>query len=230
MEPIYNDFIKTYDLLKNQLSWNYIDVLNISVQSLEDFFRTINLDVLRKPKIDYVEDYLNPPSIVCYFYYFLYLYNRIPNQQEYINFYYITNSNWIKKHVGTQYDEAFKGRLSRFYPSMLRDIHFYHLLKESMLFNKVLYVLQYDLDSKIDIFVKTRVKWYGLQLRTKTVRSEKYYNKKYHRNMIPTKATLIDIPINLDLAKSILTKGNDLKVYSNNHLNKVLEIIYIHEK
>lgn len=40
---------------------------------------------------------------------------------------------------------------------MLRDIHLYHLIKESQLFEKVHYVLSYNLDSKIDIFVRLRI-------------------------------------------------------------------------
>lgn len=225
MDILYNNFDNTYKLLKNKLSWDYIDILNISVESLEEFFKNMNLNVVGRDRSPYVEDKLNPPSMVCYFYYYLYLYKRIPNQEEYINFYYLLNSEWVKNHVGKQYNSAFQGRLSRFYPSMLRDIHFYHLLKESKLFKRVLFVLEYDLDAKVDIFIESSSQWYGIQLRTNTRNSHKYYKKKNNRNMISVKATLIDIPINLNSAKYLSTKGNDIKLYSNIHIRKILNKI-----
>lgn len=213
--------------MKDKLSWDYIDTLKMNVKFLENFFENINLDVVGKPRNSYVEDKLNPPSMVCYFYYFIYLHKRIPSQQEYINFYYSVNSKWINTNIGKEYNGAFKGRLCRFYPSMLRDIHFYHLLKESNLFDKVLFVLKYDLDAKVDIFIKNKIQWYGIQLRTNTRNSHKYYQKKYTRNMIKVKAELIDIPINLNSAKSLSTKGNDIKLYSKLHINTILREISI---
>jgi hypothetical protein len=231
MEIVFNDFDKTYDLLRDKLSWDYIDPLKFKIKTLEQFFGGIYLDVTGKPKCDFVEDKLNPPSFVCYFYYFIFLFKRVPTQQEYIGFYYSVNSFWIGKNVGSKYDEAFKGRLDRFYPSMLRDIHFYHLLKESQLFQMVLYVLEYDLDSKIDVFVKKEEQWYGIQLRTNTYRSQKYFNKKPNRNMVRLNAKLIDVPINLGSANSIPTRGDDFKIYSKVHIDRIInEITYFNRK
>lgn len=225
MAIIYNNFEETYELLKDKLSWEYIDILHISVRSLEEFFKNMNLSVVGQERNPYVEDQLNPPSLVCYFYYFLYLYKRIPSQEEYMEFYYLMNSEWVNTYVGKEYHAAFQGRLSRFYPSMLRDIHFYHLLKESKRFDKVLFVLKYDLDAKVDIFIKRNGEWYGIQLRTNTRNSDKYYKKKDNRNRIHVKAKLIDIPINLNRAKSLLTKGNDIKLYSDKHIKQILNKI-----
>jgi hypothetical protein len=226
---ICNDFEATYKLLKDKLSWEYIDVLNFSTQYLEKNLEQLDLDVMGKLRSDYIEDMINPPSMVCYFYYYLYIHKRIPNQKEYFDFYYLTNSKWIEENIGLEYDIAFKGRLSRFFPSMIRDFHFYHLLKESERFKKVLYVLKYDLDSKVDIFLKSDLQWYGIQLRTNTSRSARYFQKKPRRNMVNMKTKLIDIPLNLKTARSIITKGNDLKLYGKDHIHKILNEIIRYE-
>lgn len=227
---IVNDHQGVYESLKDLSSWEYIDPMGLSVADIENTYQNMTLDVMRKKKDSYIENKLHiAPSMVGYFYYFLKHYGRIPTQIEYIKFYYIANKKWVFEKVDDgNYHEAFFGRLSRFYPSMLRDIHFYHLLKESGQFEKVLFTLKYDLEAKIDIFVRKNGKWYGIQLRTKTYRSDQFYHKKKHRNAIETKATLIDLPINLQEAEELSTKKDSIKLYGSQHIQQILA--YIDEK
>jgi len=112
----------------------------------------------------------------------------------------------------------------------LRDIHFYHVLKESEKFDNVLYNLRYDLFGKVDIFVQQHGVAYGLQLRTKTANSNKYYIKKPNRHAIPAKSVLLDLPIDLSQAKSIKTKKNWLKVYDVRKVHEVLSLIQQHQE
>lgn len=217
-----------YQTLREKKSWDYIDPMGLTSAYIEKFYQSMKLDVMGKVKDDYIENKLHiAPSMVGYFYYFLHVYRRIPTQAEYIKFYCVANKSWVLKNVSEKGKmEAFIGRLSRFYPSMLRDIHFYHVLKESEEFEKVLFTLKYDLESKVDIFVKKKSRWFGIQLRTMTRRSNEFYEKKKNRNAVPTSATLIDMPIDLSKAKSIHTKKDAIKLYSNYHVEQLLQNIH----
>lgn len=224
---IVDDHRKVYQELRNKTSWEYIDPMGLRAETIEAFYQSSLLDVVGKEKDDYIENKLRiEPSMVGYFYYFLDCYQRIPTQMEFIKFYYLANKNWIAKNIGKgNYHKAFFGRLSRFYPSMLRDIHFYHVLKESKEFDKVLFSLKHDLEAKIDIFVKKNHQWYGIQLRTRTRRSNEFYEKKKNRNPIHTEAILIDLPIDLSTAKSLNTRKDSIKLYDTYHVNQVLQEI-----
>lgn len=227
-----DDHKGVYRELRDKTSWEYIDTIGLTVKDIESFYQASLLDVVGKKKDEHIERKLwIEPSMVGYFYYFLDCYQRIPTQMEYIKFYYLANKKWITKNIGTgDYHQAFFGRLSRFYPSMLRDIHFYHVLKESGQFDKVLFSLKHDLEAKIDIFVKREGQWYGIQLRTKTKRSNEFYEKKKNRNPIHTEAILIDLPIDLNTAKSLNTRKDSIKLYDTYHVNQVMDEIQRNSK
>jgi hypothetical protein len=224
-EIICNDDGKIYTLLKDLKSWDFIDNLDLTAKQIEIFYSKMHLDVEHKERNDYVEKTLKLPGFVSCFYYFIFLYEAVPTQEQYIRFYYYLNKEWIDKNIIDQYDEALKGRLSRFYPSMLRDFHFYHVLRESQHFEKVLFILKYDLEGKVDVFVRKDSEWYGLQLRTKTFNSDKYYKQKPNRNAIAVKATLIDLPISLKKAKSLNTLKDSIKLYDSSHIHIALDAI-----
>lgn len=223
-----NNYAAVYSLLKDLKSWEFIDLLTLSSQDIVAIYSSFYIDVEKKPRDVYVEKKLNPPSLVTYFYFYIYINGRIPDQHEYTEFYFLMNEKWLKSYVPQGKINAFKGRLSRFYTSMLRDFHFYHLLKESQSFQDVLYVLKYDIEGKIDLFVRAHSVWYGLQLRTNTRNSEEFYKKKVYRNPIPTKAHLIDMPIDLKTCERIKTQNHDLMIYSKQHIEYIIEIIGRH--
>lgn len=225
---ILNNHKLVYDCLKDLSSRDFIDTMNLKVEDIEDCYNKMLLDVMRKERNDYIEKKLKiEPSFVGFFYYYIKVYKKIPSQLQFIKFYYLTNLKWIKKNISSKnLDQAFFGRLSRFYPSMLRDVHFYHVLRETGDYEDVVYNLKSDLEAKIDIFVKKNGKWYGLQLRTLTRRSNEFYQKKKFRNPIESKAILIDLPIDLNTAHSISTRKDSVKLYNTYHSDMVLEKIY----
>lgn len=225
-QAIKNDYQRIYNDLKDKKSWDYIDSLNLTTQKIETKYKNMILDVTKKEKDKFIEEGLKiSPSMVGCFYYFIDLYKKIPTQREFIKFYYSINSNWIREKVGKTKHYAFLGRLSRFYPSMLRDFHFYHFLKESGKFEKVLFTLKYDFEGKVDVFVKKNKEWFGVQLRTNTKRSTYFYHKKPKRNAIELKIKKIDLPIELSTAKSINTKKDSLKLYGHKELKTLLNEI-----
>lgn len=226
MTIIRNDHQLMYDTLKDKKSWDYIDTLGFRAQDIEESFMTMTLDVRNKKKDQYIENQLHiAPSMVGTFYYYLLTQKRIPSQYHYIKFYCYVHKDWVLREVGKEHYEGFIGRLSRFYPSMLRDIHFYHVLKESKKFERVLFTLKHDLEAKVDCFLRRNGKWYGIQMRTRTRRSDSFYKKKDKRSPIYVKAQLIDLPIDLTTAKSIQTKKDDIKLYDERHIRQVISCI-----
>lgn len=202
--------------------------MGLSIEEIEKKFESSTLDVTGKRRENFVEYKLNPPSFIVIFYYYIYYYQSIPTQQQFISLYYEVNREWVEDNVKTAHLEAFNGRLCRTYPSLIRDIHFYIFLKESNKFKRVIYKMKYDLTGKVDVFVESnRKNWYGLQLRVATKNSDIFYQKKPYRNVfnIPALKQVIDMPLNLDKAKSILTKKNELKVYGEKDVFWLSEII-----
>jgi len=228
---IKDNYQKMYNTIEKLSSWQYIDTLKLKVSDIERFCQNLELDVERKANNEKIEIQSQIPIMATHFYYYLYEYKHIPTQKEFISFYIRANEAWIRKNVPTnELKKALLGRLSRTYPSLLRDIHFYHVLKESEKFDNVLYNLRYDLFGKVDIFVQQHGVAYGLQLRTKTANSNKYYIKKPNRHAIPAKSVLLDLPIDLSQAKSIKTKKNWLKVYDVRKVHEVLSLIQQHQE
>lgn len=88
--------------------------------------------------------------------------------------------------------------------------------------------MKYDLSGKVDIFVQSKKGyWYGLQLRVSTKNSDFFYRKKPFRNAIeiPGLNRVIDMPLSLDKAKTIPTKKNDIKVYSEKDVKWLMSVI-----
>jgi len=229
---IKNDYDKMYAEIADKPSWKYIDPLGLKLNEIEEFCSKMELNVEKKSNVKRVEEKMQVPIMATHFYYYIYHYKKIPTQREFMKFYTNSNQKWVEKNINTiELKKALIGRLSRTYPSLLRDIHFYHVLKESGKFENVLYNLKYDLQGKVDIYIKHEGISYGLQLRTKTKNSDKYYKKKPNRGSIDPRAVLIDLPISLDDAFEVKTKKQSLKLYGEKQIEQVLnEILKIHNK
>lgn len=214
-----------YEKLKKEHSYEYIDPLNLNTKKIEWIYSLCYLDVQRKPRNEDVERRIKiKPSFVGYFYNFIKDYRMIPNQQQYIEYYFQMNQQWINDTLNQEQQNGLYGRLCRFYPSMLRDFHFYHLLREIGLYEKVYYNLECDLEAKIDIFVRKNNEWYGLQLRTETKNSNYFYEEKKKRNPKIMRAKMIDVPINMNGTRELQTQKDSLKLYD------IREIKYIEQQ
>ncbi|MFF5996120.1 hypothetical protein AAGS61_15410 [Lysinibacillus sp. KU-BSD001] len=229
----YLSYDEILPFLGNLSSEKYIDTTQLNRVDLEKLLSTSILDVTNKARSDEIEKFLNPPSFVAIFYYYIYVFQKVPTQQQYRDFYYEINSEWIGQNVKEKLLPAFEGRVARTYPSLFRDIHFYFFLKETGSFNRVIYKMKYDLSGKVDIFIQTkRNNWFGIQLRLDTKNSN-YFAKerKPHRDVvdIPVLKAIIDLPLKLSNARSIKTQKNDLKVYSNNEYMELLNLIRKYE-
>lgn len=216
---------RIYNEIKDLNSYDYIDTLGYTSEDIENILASSELKVTGLPKSDFIENQVSLPPFAAYFYYYLYSHKQIPTQEEFIHSYIKFYYPELLKIVPREEMKNLRARLSRFYPSIIRDLHFYHLLKESNQFQAVLFNLKMDLEGKVDVFVKQNGRWYGLQLRTLTARSNYYYEKKKYRNPIETKAVLLDTPIDLSNAKNVKTKGESLKLYTTKHIQDVINVI-----
>lgn len=78
--------------------------------------------------------------------------------------------------------EGILARIYRTYPSLVRDLHFFLMCKESGYFDRVLYSLQQDFYEGIDVLVTYNGQNYVVSLYVQTKRGETFKKKKYKRH------------------------------------------------
>ena len=114
--------------------------------------------------------------------------------------------------------EGVSARVLRTYPSLVRDLHFYLLLKESELFPAVRYSFKSDYYDKVDLTVQYNDKWYHIGLMLGSKRSLYYKIKKVFRHKpIDT----IDIELHPEDAVHV----GDYHLYSMYHIERLVKTI-----
>ncbi|QST02793.1 hypothetical protein IMZ31_19785 (plasmid) [Pontibacillus sp. ALD_SL1] len=217
---ILNDHKKVYQLLKDLDAREYIDPLHLNSCDIETFCEKMKLDMSNREKHETIERKKNPPLMAAYFYYYLYYYKKLPTQKEFKTHYRRCNSTWIYHHIGKVYYKAFEARLDRFYASIMRDLHFYHLAKEEGDF-EIAFTLQQDIEEKIDLLVTFKGQKCGIQLRVGTEDSANYAAMKDVH--IKKETPLVDFPLNLRKALVIPTEKDSFFFYGKSdiqHLKK----------
>lgn len=218
---ILNDPDKVYNKIKSLNAAQYIDTLCLTVNDIENFCRNSELNMSNKLKEEFVEKRCNPPLMASYFYYFIYYHEKLPTQKDFRDFYCRLNFQWIGKKIGLKYRKAFEARLDRFYASIMRDIHFYHLMKEKTSF-KIEFTLENDIEKKLDLLVDNEEELFGIQLRVDTEDSLNYAILKDGRNAVKAvDVTMIDFPIDLRKAKKVFTKKDHFYFYDEIHIKNL---------
>jgi hypothetical protein len=139
------------------------------------------------------------PPIVPIFYSFIHINGRIPTQSELLNTYMQQNLSEFNE------DDllAIETRVRSAYPSLVRDVYFYCLLKESGKFQEVIYNQDADLRHDADIIVKNYDMWFGLALYLKSNRSDRGRYKKEKRHIRLPELTYIEVPFILQGSKQV---------------------------
>lgn len=215
---------KIYQVLTAKDNWE--PMKGVSCDELIKQLSLQELKVSRRKRIEKLEN-TRIPSLVLAFYYTIYKLDnnlRVPTQFEYIEKYFNLHHEWINQNNINK--EGLKGRLSRAYPSLIRELEFYLRLKESKYFEKVLYDLDDDLNEKIDITIIYSGNEYGLQLRINSKNSNKYYEIKKRRGTQKKSIELIDMPFDKNTTDNkIHTSGAELYLYPENTIDKLIETI-----
>lgn len=222
-ELLLNNDRAVYALMRDKTAAEYIDTMGLTTQLIEEFCRNQELNVSARRNDREIEDKTKPPLMAGYFFYYLYCHQQVPTQKEFGEFYRKLNENWISEKVKPEHMEGLNGRLARFYASIVREFHFYHLIKESGQFEGVSYTLRQDIEHKIDVLVEKEKRKYGIQLRVMTKNSKKYADKKGGRGYRETDAILVDLPIDLDKAKRIPTLKDTFLFYDSTYIEMIDE-------
>ncbi len=170
-----------------------------------------------------VENMLLPP-IALVFYGLLYVYDDVPSPDDLLDEYfrqpyfaYIPDNK-----VEVTYNdcvelcniESVTARVLRTYPSLLRDLHFYILAKESNCFDAVRYSFKKDYEEKIDVQIMHKGKWHNVGLLLNSKRSLWYKFKKQFRHK-PTDVLYVE------LDKTDCKMCGDYMLYTEKHIQQL---------
>lgn len=193
-------------------------------KELESQIAALRYSGERLPKIKIAEETDLPPFIVS-FYYFIFSKNRIPTETEIFDTYLSMNNisaagdSFIYKNR-TIPTEGLRARLLRTYPSMIRDFHFYILLKESNVFSQVFYSLQNDFFKGLDLKVTYKSKDYYVSIYLESSRGIHYKTKKYSRHDYSQISE-----ITMEVNKESMFRCGNISLLSDKHLHKLIEKI-----
>lgn len=222
-ELVLNDEKTVYALMRDKTASEYIDTMNLTTKSIEAFCRKQTLNVSQRQNDWEIEERTSPPLMAGCFFYYLYHYQRLPRPKEFVDFYKTLNEKWVVEKVKPEYMGGLNGRLARFYASIVREFHFYHLIKESGKFDRVSYTLRQDIEHKIDVLVEKDKRKFGIQLRVNTKNSKAFAERKGTRGYTYTDAVLVDLPIDLNKSKRIKTQKDDFIFYDSTYIDHILQ-------
>lgn len=197
---------------------NFLDHTSLNSSEVEDTISTYKLTFIsiRNKKIEW-ETKL--PPFIRPFYLFIYKSKRVPTQDEYFDFYISKNSeyfNLFKKELLI----GVKARLFRTYPSLIRDLHFSLLLKESLDSVTVFYNTSLDTKYDIDILL-INTRYFGLALYTDTPNAIVARSKKKFRHNRFSNVEYVEIPVAFKASKEC----GRFFLYGDRELKKVKKIV-----
>jgi hypothetical protein len=196
---------------------NTLASLNLTSYDIERQIAGMKLSFLKEK--DYKMEWgTMPPMFIPPFYNFVLLFNHIPSQEEYWNYYCEVSENEFTEYL-RQNLNLLKARAYRAYPSFIRDIHFYRLLYESDQFEEVIYNVDLDINEGINFIIKYKSKLYCLNCYINTKRSYEGRDRKQFRHEKPTFCYIINLPVSFRGSK----RCGDYFLYSKRELNTLLE-------
>lgn len=175
---------------------NLFDHIVLESEEIEN--QIINYDLtFSNIKNDFVEWRMKFPMFLNSFYQSVYDTNTIPTQSDFWSTYLIKNESFFnEKSFSESTIEALKARAYRAYPSLVRDIHFVHYVKENMRDSRVIYNRTLDVEEGIDFMIVKNDKNYAVNLFTSTARAIQARAKKENRHKKYDNVIYIELPVN----------------------------------
>lgn len=202
----------------------------VTSEELKNTVETFDYNDLYHKYREYKEEYgvekakLPPMNFV--FYKFIFENDSIPSPQNILDLYFEFYSDRIEviyesaKIDGISYNlNALKARVLRTYPSLLRDFHFYLMLKECGYFHKVTYSCADDING-IDITIFHNNKKYIVSLFTDTKRS---WSFKRIKNIFRHKYGQNELKVPLVLDESF--KCGDFMLYKQSDVEQIINSV-----
>lgn len=163
------------------------------------------------------------PIFVAFLYDLIIKMNGLPSQQEFID-------EYMKKYyLNVVQDQmiyhAYVDRITKAYPSLVRDLHFYFKLSESGLFDDVQLSYAYDIEAKQDIVVTLGDKKLGLQLFNGNDSHIPYKKKQTERRRLSPGYPDFYMPVHGSKSRpiNIGTEKDSFFVYSSADVKTVYE-------
>jgi len=154
---------KVYEKIQTYSNWKPLE--KVTLNELHTYLKGTKLLVEGHSRDDSTENTRIPSLVLAFYYIIIRRKNNQPlSQKEYIDGYLELHNKWIIQKDNNVDIEDLKGRISRTYPSLVRELEFYMRLRESNQFEKVIYNLDDDLNGETDITVQLNGINYGLQL------------------------------------------------------------------
>lgn len=201
---------------------NTLEEISLNAEDIEN--------QIYKYKLDFPDDRRNDVEYEIFFPVFVYpFYNHvvreqsIPSQELFWKLYIEKNRDYLKNlNLSYGQKKAFKARIYRAYPSLVRDLHFGKILSRHKDFDDVFYNTHIDVDCGIDlILIKNGIKL-GLILFTNTKNSLK---ARIRKRLKAKKVNIKTIELPIDFKESLkcgqffLYSHREIKVVKDQALN-----------
>lgn len=174
---------------------NIFDYVHLDVETIENKIQNYEL-IFSNIKNDVVEWKMKFPMFLNSFYKKIYQSRTIPTQSEFWADYLIDNLPFFEKNkYGEDIMNALKARAFRTYPSLVRDLHFMHYVKENITESKVIYNRKLDINEGIDLLIIRDNINYAINLFTATSRSFEGRGKKENRHKTYDNINYINLPV-----------------------------------
>lgn len=213
--------IKDIKIINNEIST--IRDASISVTELENQISKLRYSGVNRTKDPIVENTILPPFIQVFYYHF-FAYLRIPKEEEafetYVSWLGGSHNNQISINGEPYSLDSVKHRFLRTYPSLIRDLHFIYLLRESQLFEQIEYSMEKDYLNGIDLKITHKGTVYFLSLFIDTDRSKYFKQKKRYRHDY-SQINEIELKVHF----SELSLIGDIYLLNSTHVQLLKELI-----
>lgn len=200
---------------------NLLDKIYLTSNDIEETVRNYKLSFMQCRNHD-VEHKIQFPMFLNCFYENILINQKVLDQNDFANAYVKLNLEWIKKqNFSNDIISGLKARIFRTYPSLVRDLHFSLMLKESCQYQNVIYDIKLDTVYGIDILIKQQEKLFGVNLYTNTKNANEFRNNKLKRHLRFEDVNYIELPVSFNGSN----KCGDFYLYGIREFNLLMKII-----
>ncbi|MFW6016108.1 MAG: hypothetical protein ACOCRK_06690 [bacterium] len=195
---------------------NELELIDLTYQDIEEQLSNYTYEIM--PIYDNRVESASFPYFVESFYNLIFYEGYLPSCEDFIDYYLEVNADKNSVDILDEVQKiGLKARLSRSYPSLVRDVHFAKLLEDRLDLD-VLYNIELDTTAGIDVLLEDK---YGFHLFYDSKRSHNFRKKKISRHNELDTIIEFDLPFNEDNGKEI---GN-VYLYNDWYVIKALELI-----
>lgn len=172
-------------------------LLNISISSdeIKCLVSTYRLTFLPDRNKE-VEWGIKLPMFVDAFYDYVVVYQTIPAQEEFFEYYLDYNKDYFNNLNRPDLEIGIKARAYRTYPSLVRDIYFNKYIQEKLGTRcQIIYNTKLDIEEGIDLMIITSKGIYGVCFYTNTKRAFAGRKAKENRHILFNNVKYIEMPL-----------------------------------